>query len=267
MKKYFAYFKIKFLNSIQYKGYALFGSINRIIWALLKIKLFYVFYYNGFNNNLMDFSELTSYIWLEQIFLSLFAIWGVEEDIIKSIIDGNIIYDLVKPINIYWVWFSKSLASRFSSTVLGCIPVLIFAILLPDPYNLSISIPFSQFIVFLISVVFSDCILITFNMLIYIITCRTLSYIGIKAFIMSIISFLTGGIIPLQFFPNQFINILNFTPFAYVQNISLRIYNGNIKGINIFYVIFLQLFWILFIILLEKIAINKILNKIIVQGG
>ena len=266
MKKYFAYFKIKFLNSLQYKGNVLFGCINRIIWALLKIRLFYAFYSENPSHNLMSFSELTSYIWLEQIFLSLFAIWYIEDnDIIRSITDGNIAYDFVKPVNIYWVWISKSLASRFSSTILGCIPVLVFAILSPKPYNLSLNS--NNLLFFLISVVLSTCILITFNMWVYIITCRTLSYVGVKAFIMPVITFLTGGIVPLQFFPSEFIDILNFTPFSYVQNVSLRIYNGSIKGVNIIYVLLLQVFWIVLLVLLEKIVINKILKKIIIQGG
>lgn len=268
MKKYFAYFKIKFLNNIQYKSSVIFGCINRIIWALLKIKLFYAFYSENSNNNLTSFSELTSYIWLEQIFLSLFAIWYVEDDdIIRSIADGNVVYDLIKPINIYWVWGAKSLASRFASFILGCIPVLIFAILLPEPYNLSVSICYINLLSFFISVVLSVCISITFNMWIYIITCRTLSYIGVKSFIMPIITFLTGGIVPLQFFPNKLIDILNFTPFAYVQNVSLRIYNGNINGINIVYTLLSQIFWIILLVLAERIVINKILKKIIIQGG
>lgn len=267
MKKYFAYFKIKFLNNLQYRGPVLFGCINRIIWALLKIRLFYAFYSGNPNNNLMSFSELTSYIWLEQIFLSLFAIWYVEDDIINSITDGNVLYDFVKPIDIYWVWMSKSLASRFSTTILGCIPVLIFAILLPEPYNLSMSISSMNLLFFLISAMLSTCMLITFNMWIYIITCRTLSYVGVKNFIMPIITFLTGGIVPLQFFPNKIVDVLNFTPFAYVQNATLRIYNGNIRGMDIICVLLLQIFWIFLLILLEKIVINKILNKIIIQGG
>lgn len=268
MRKYIAFFKIKFLNSIQYKTPIIFAILTQIIWGLMKVIMFNSFYNSSATNNAtMSFEEIRSYIWLEGIFLPLFATWVLDESIINSIIKGDIGYDLIKPTNLYWVWFSKNLANRFSKTFIRFFPVLITAMILPSQYKLPAPASFISLFCFLINTILATLLLTSLSMMIYIITCRILSYSGLKSVAVTITTFLTGGIIPLSFFPSGLRTFLMFTPFAYIQNTALRIYSGNISGMEIIYATLAQFFWIFVVILLGKFFAQKTFDKIVMQGG
>ena len=83
----------------------------------------------------MSFQATSSYIWLQQAFLAFFMAWFMEEEIFDSIISGNIVYELCRPIRIYNMWFARSVANRLSRAVLRCFPILIIAVFLPKPYG------------------------------------------------------------------------------------------------------------------------------------
>ena len=86
----------------------------------------------------MGFSQLASYYWLQQAFLALFTTWLMEEEIFQAISNGTVAYELCRPVDIYSMWFVKSLANRASKAVLRCMPILLTALLLPKPYGLAL---------------------------------------------------------------------------------------------------------------------------------
>lgn len=84
---------------------------------------------------------------------------------------------------------------------------------------------------------------------------------------LSLTELLSGSLIPLPFFPDSIRKILDWTPFASMQNLPFRIYSGNIAGIEIAQGIGLQIFWVLTLILFGKLWMDYALQKVIVQGG
>jgi ABC-2 type transport system permease protein len=56
-------------------------------------------------------------------------------------------------------------------------------------------------------------------------------------------------------------------PFASMQNIPLRIYSGNISGIEIYERAGLQLFWVIALVWLGKRLTEAALKRVAVQGG
>ena len=266
MKKYFIMFRIKFSNSMRYKTSVVFAIFTQIIWSLMNIFLFDIFY-RSTNDACLSFDNTRVYLWFEGIFLPLFALWMLDEDIIKSIINGNIAYELVKPIKVYWVWFSRNISSRLSKFIIRSCPVLILAIFLPQNYNLPRFGSYIFFPFFILSTILATILLVALSMLIYILTCRFLSYGGIKSLASKIVSFLSGGVIPLPFFSKKLKFLLSFTPFPYIQNTAIKIYIGNIGIYEVLFNIFMQVLWISVIVLLGIYFKNKVFEKIVIQGG
>ena len=114
MKQYIAFFRIRFINFLQYKTAAWAAVGTQFIWGTLELIVFSVFYDEGIGIFPMDFQALVDYIWLKQAFLSFFALWVLDSDILESIRDGSVAYELCRPINLYEMWFSKCSASRLS---------------------------------------------------------------------------------------------------------------------------------------------------------
>lgn len=167
MKKYLSFFKIRFIANLQYRAAALAGISTQFAWGTLNIILFKAFYESSPENFPMGFSAFVSYIWMQQAFLAFFAMWTFESDITDSIVSGSIAYQMSKPINIYNLWFTRSVALRLARGLLRCFPVLIIASILPQPYRLIMPDPITFFI-FITSMILGLCTAAAFTCLIYV---------------------------------------------------------------------------------------------------
>ncbi|MCL2565556.1 MAG: ABC transporter permease [Defluviitaleaceae bacterium] len=267
MKKYFAIFHIRFVNTLQYRAAALAGLSTQFAWGFMLIFSFAAFYRVNPNSFPMEFSHTVSFIWIQQAFLALFALWFWDDDIANSILDGGIAYDLVRPINLYGKWFSTSAAKRLARAVLRCIPILFVAFILPAPYRLILPPSLLQFALFILSTTLGLGVVVAFAMLVYTSLFYTVSPSGIRVMVMVLGDFLSGGIVPLPFFPAPVRNVVELLPFASMLNMPARIYSGSIAGMDALSGILLQCFWLAALVLIGTLISRRVLKRVIVQGG
>lgn len=267
MRQINAYFRIRFVNFLQYKTAAWAAVGTQFIWGFLEITVFSIFYDEGLGNFPMEFQALVNYIWIKQAFLSFFALWSLDQDILESIQNGNVAYELCRPIYLYEMWFAKCSASRLSKCTLRSLPILIIALLLPNRFRMSLPNDLTTCLLFIISMIAALLIISAFCMLIYILTFYLLAPSGVVLVISSIADFLAGAVIPLPFFPEPMRRIIELLPFASMQDLPLRIYGGELIAMDAMQVILLQLFWAVLLILLGKWLLKIVLKRVVVQGG
>lgn len=267
MKKYLSFFRIRFINGLQYRIAAYAGIATQFAWGFMQILIFKAFYKENAHSFPMEFSQLTSYIWMQQAFLALFMSWYFDNDIFMIITNGNIAYELSRPIDLYSMWFTKNLAVRLSRAVLRCMPILLVAVLLPEPYGIAPPVSLFGFFMFIITMILAFLCVVAFGMLVYISTFYTLSPIGVRVVATSVIEFLTGSIIPIPFFPKKLMRIVSLTPFASMQNLPFRIYSGNIAGTEMLRGVLLQIFWVIALVIIGRLWMARALKKVVVQGG
>lgn len=266
-KKYFSYFRMRFLMGLQYRVAALAGMVTQFVWGAMEIMVYSAFYRADAEAFPMSFQAMAAYIWFQQAFLALFASWMYEDEIFDSITNGNIAYELCKPVKIYEMWFVRGISLRLSRAVLRCIPIMAVAALLPVPYGLPAPKNFIAFVFFFISLIMGLLVVVAFCTLIYVLTFFMVSPQGIKVLTVSLMDFLTGAVIPLPFFPDNIRKILEILPFAAMQNVPLRVYSGDIAGIEMTKAFALQVFWFTALVLIGKILCNIAQHKVIIQGG
>ena len=201
MKMYLSVFRIRFINSLQYRAVLLGAVLTRFVWGLMEILAFAALYRGGSADFSMTFSQTVSYIWMQQALYMLFIVVFGDEEIYSAIGSGSIAYELVRPMDLYGRWFCQSAANRIASTALSCLPVLLAAYLLPAPYGMTLPLGMSQLFLFLISTALALLVVVAFAMLLYISLFYTLSHRGIKIIATALTTFLSGGVIPLPFFP------------------------------------------------------------------
>ena len=151
MKKYASFFRIRFIHGLQYRTAAVSGMITQFIWGIMEILLFRAFYQASPESFPMTFQALSNYVWLQQAFLALYLIWFWESQLFDSITNGDVAYELCRPVRLYNMWFVRGMAVRLSKAVLRCIPVLLFAWLLPAPYGLTLPLDFRTWFFTLLS--------------------------------------------------------------------------------------------------------------------
>lgn len=267
MKIYLSIFRIRLLNLMQYRAVAI-GEIGmRFVWGFMEITAYLALYRTSGGGFPMELSQTVSYIWMQQVFYVFFSVVFGDNEILESISSGAIAYELVRPMNLYGRWFSQSLANRLSYTVLNCLPALIFAFILPKPYRITLPAGVSQMIFFLLSMVLALCIVVEFAMLLYISLFYTLSHRGMKIIVTAVTSFLSGGVIPLPFFPEAILAVINLLPFAAMQNMPLLIFNGKLTGTGMISGIVFQLFWLAVLYAAGQMGMRAALKKVVVQGG
>ncbi len=267
MKKYISFFKLRFINGLQYRGAALAGIATQFAWGALQILMYKAFYIEHSSSFPMGLSELSTYIWLQQSFISLFMIWFMEGEIFNTITSGNITYELSRPMNIYNMWFARSVANRLARAILRCVPILLFAAFLPAPYGLSLPKSLGSFLLFIFTLVIAFLLAVAFCMIVYVTCFFTVSPMGIRMLAVSMGDLLSGSIVPLPFFPDKIRGFIELLPFASMQNTPLRIYSGNIAGEEAMKAVIVQLTWLVLLVLIGKSIEHKAMKKLTVMGG
>lgn len=267
MKAYIAFFKLRFNLGLQYRGAALAGVATQVAWGFLNCMLFLAFYNEYPSSYPMGIDEVISFVWLRQALLGLFMLWSFEPEIFRMITSGDVSYELCKPQDIYHMWFARSMAGRLANVVLRMGPVFLAGFMLPKPYGLSLPYNFIQFLLFLFSLCLSFLVVVAFSMLIYSLCFFTTSPLGLRIFAVSFGELLSGDILPLPFFPDKIRQVIELLPFASMGNVPLRLYSGNIKGMDSIPYILLQLMWIVLLIAIGRGVCHKALRNIAVMGG
>ena len=267
MKKYWSFFRMRFLGGLQYRAAAWAGVATQFAWGFLRLLMFRAFYEADAAAFPMELGHIASYIWLQQAFLTAFAVWYFDNDIFESITNGTVAYELARPMSLYSMWFVKNLAIRVSRVSLRCLPVLAVACLLPAPYGLGLPASPKAFACFAVAMVGTLLLVVAFMMLIYIATFYTLSSLGLRIMAAAVCDLLTGALIPLPFLPEGFRKIVELTPFAAMENLPLQIYCGSLTGAAMGKAMLLQAFWLIVFIAGGALWMQRSLRRVVVQGG
>ena len=252
---------------LQYRAAAAAGIVTQFFWGAMEILVYRAFYEADAAAFPMSFEAVVTYIWLQQAFLAVFGAWIIEGEIFEAIRNGNIAYELCRPVGIYQMWFSRSVANRVSKALLRCVPILGVAALLPAPYGLRLPASPLHGALFLLTLLLGLLVIVAFTMLVYITTFYTLSPDGVRIFFVSAVEFFAGAVIPLPFFPDKLRFILELLPFAAMQNVPLRIYSGSMTGEEMLRAVCLQAFWLAALVGAGFGLCRRAERKVLVQGG
>lgn len=267
MRKYFSLFKIRLINNIQYRATAVGVVLSNFIWVFMEVMMYVVIYKTADRTLPMNFSQIVSYVWIKRMVMHMLTVVASDREIYSVINDGSIAYELVRPIDLYWKWFCQAVSNRLAATLVSCGPILILAFVLPEPYRLSAPASILQLIEFLTALILALGVVVAFAMLMFITLFYTLAQRGIKIIVTALVSFFSGGMIPLTFFPDKLESVLNVLPFSAMQSTPLLIYSGNLVGKDAVMGILFQVLWLIVLVVLGKTVMSLSLKRVVVQGG
>lgn len=267
MKKYMSFFRLRFSCGLQYRVAAWAGIATQFAWGFMEIMMFNAFYEAEPYAFPISLEATVAYVWLQQAFLAVFMPWMLENEIFENIASGNVVYELVRPVSIYNMWFARTTAYRLSRAVLRCMPILLVAGFLPKPFRMSLPADMESAVLFVITMILGLLVTVAVCMVIYVLTFYTISPEGIRIVFASGAEFLSGAVIPLPFFPEKMQKILELLPFASMQNVPLRIYSGSMTGQEIVRAVCLQLFWLVVLTVLGKQLCRHAVRRVTLQGG
>lgn len=263
MSAYSAIFMMRVKALFQYRLAALMGSFTQLFWGLIHIMILRAFYTNSYQSEPISLEEAIAFTWIGQTLLGLIP-WSVDKEVERQIKNGDVAFELLRPLNLYGVWFVRSLAMRLIPCVMRCIPILILGGLF-----FSFSPPVSEvaLALFCFSVFLSLLLSAGFTTLITLSLFWTFSGEGIQRLVPHFMILLSGMLVPLPLFPDWLQPVLSIQPFRALIDIPCRFYTGLILPANALPYLVFQAAWALLFILLGQKILKRALKQFIILGG
>ncbi len=262
---------IRYQMLLQYRVAALAGFVTQFFWGAIKIMVLGAFFAASTREQPMTFSHVVAYIWLGQALLGLIP-WNVDPEIQEKFTSGGVAYELLRPLNLYWFWFARTIAFRSATTTLRALPMLIVAWwVLPwvglDEWRLEFPPSVASTLAFLASIAATLLLASAVTMLLHISLYWTISGRGVIAAAGGIVPVFCGLTVPLPLFPDWAQGFLYWQPLRGLADTPFRIYSGNIAATNAPLEILLQLGWTVALIVAGHLLLSRAQQKLVVQGG
>lgn len=189
--------------------------------------------------------------------------WYSESSISRKILDGSVAMDLIKPYNFYLARLSETIGSSLFEIIIITITsiVLVLTIKIPLPNDIRTWICFFFSIVFALIIKYG--IVYLFSMLVF----MTDAYMGIQWSRAAITNLLSGGLIPLVFFPEWCQAILHNLPFRYIVSFPASIFLNQVSYAEIGISFIWEVLWIGILFVLGKLFFSICIRKITIYGG
>ncbi|AZN43430.1 ABC transporter permease [Paenibacillus albus] len=267
MRAYLSVFRLRISTGLQYRAAALAGIATQFFFGFMFIMIFQAFYAHSVSNPPMTLTAVITYTWLKQAFLVFIMLWLRDNELFGLITSGNIAYELCRPSDIYGLWYAKLLATRLSSALLRCFPLLLVTLFLPKPYRLELPSDLLTFVFFALVLLAGLLMVVAISMLIYISVFVTMSPGGSLLLFSIFGEFLAGLIIPVPLMPGWMQNIVYLLPFHWTADFPFRVFTGDLSKSEALSGLAAQAAWLAGLVALGKILMNKALRRVVVQGG
>ncbi len=261
----------RYRTLLQYRAAAFAGFATQLFWGAIKLMILAAFFAAATEPQPMNLTEVVAYVWLGQALLGMLP-WNVDADFREQVRDGAVAYDLLRPLDLYAYWFSRTLAFRVAVPTLRGVPMVVFAmVLLPlvglDDWALVPPASAAAFAGFVVSVVLAALLATAVTLLAHISLLWTISGVGMDRILAVLVSILSGLIVPLPLFPDWLQPMLEWQPFRGLADVPYRIYSGNIPAAEIAPELVFTLGWTVVLVLLGRLILLRGVRRMVVQGG
>ncbi|MGD0111413.1 MAG: ABC transporter permease, partial [Armatimonadota bacterium] len=118
MRSYRAIVSARFRMLLQYRAAAAAGFGTQLFWGLIRVMIFEAFYRSTTAAQPMTLPQVVDYIWLGQATFVMTLTYYMDLDIMAMVRSGTVVYELLRPLDLYALWFSRSVASRAAPMLL-----------------------------------------------------------------------------------------------------------------------------------------------------
>jgi ABC-2 type transport system permease protein len=260
-------FRVQLIAQLQHRAAAWAGIATQFFFGFVFVMMFSAFYRDGTVVPPMPLDRLVAYQWLKQSCLMIVALWSQDGELSDQIVSGSVAYSLCRPMELYSLWAARLIANRIARWSLRCVPVLVFAALLPAPYGMIPPPGVGAALMFALSLALALLVVVGLSMYVYTLTFVMMSLTGPRLLVSTLSDFASGLLIPLPLMPDWLQRILNLLPFRYTADVPFRVYSGDLAGAAAAEAIGLQLAWVIFLGVTGWFAFRAVLRRAVIQGG
>lgn len=211
-------------------------------------------------------NEMIVYIFMVYVTSSMVMItisdW-VSDDVVK----GTVAMNLIKPID-----YRMSLVTRaMGQVVYRFLAPGVFIWIGIEVYKVTVlKLPVTSIgniLLYLSSCIMSFFICVLFDFCFGMVAFFTTYIFGMLMAKEALMSFLTGQLIPLSFFPGAVQKIFEFLPFSSMVYTPVMIYLGKYSGNELWFVLLRQAAWVVILYVLGDLIWRRVTKRLVVLGG
>jgi ABC-2 type transport system permease protein len=271
LRPYLAILSARFRTMLQYRGAAIGGVGTQAFFGMVRIMILEGFYRSSATPPSLSFAAAVGYIWLGQAAFTMQP-YNLDREVRAMVTSGTLAYELVRPLHLYAFWYCRAVAWRSAPMVLRLLPMMLFATLVLPPLGLAdwaLRAPASPGagLAWVLTMFGALAVSAAITTLMSISLLWTISGEGIAVLVSSIVSLLSGMIIPLPFFPEWAQPLLRLLPFAALMDLPARVYTGHIPLAGAGWVLLTQLVWTLLLVALGSWLLGRATRRLVIQGG
>lgn len=262
MRVYLEIARLAFHQNLAYRAAAIAGVFTNSVFGVIFSSVMIGFYGSLDGSSVRGWSEhdALTLVWINQALLMPVYLWGWWE-VSKTIQSGSIAVDFLRPISWYGLWFGRETGRAATSILLRLIPTLAVGWLLFD-----IALPKSPVTAmqFLVAVILAIWVSFSVRLLINLTSFWLIDHRGIGWLYISIGTFLSGMVMPIDFFPEPLRGIAEKLPFQAVIMAPNNIYLAKEPPLEVYAV---QAFWIGALASICLATLRRGERKLVVHGG
>jgi ABC-2 type transport system permease protein len=268
MTKYVHVLKVGIQNNLTYR----FNFLVRTLFGFIPlIAILYVWraIYAGKETGAMvgsyTLGDMISYYLLITLVDALTAVNEDDWQIAADIKDGNISQFLLKPVDYLTFRLCLFFSGRLTYLAVAALPLVVFFLCLHQ-YLVPPS-TVSAFAWFLVSIVLTA--LLQFFMS-YTMAMLAFWVLEVSTFIFILFAFeyiASGHLFPLDILPPALQRVMHFTPFPYQLYFPVSIYMGKVTGLQLLAGLATQIFWVIAMYSLARLAWGRGIRKYSAVGG
>lgn len=216
----------------------------------------------------MGFSltDMTVYVFLSNL-VRFLASSDSTQNLAEEIRDGSIIMRLIKPVNPDLSLLATELGNSAVFLVTIFCPVMVGVEIYRYVALGYVAFHIGTFLCFLLSCLLSYLLSFYINLIFGYLAFFLMNIWGFSILKGSIISFFSGSLIPLAFFPDAFRHVLEELPFASLVYVPVMVYMGKYSGWELAVILFKQVLWIGVFVAISRLLWHWAKNRLAVQGG
>jgi ABC-2 type transport system permease protein len=262
MRLYYEVARNAFRRATTYRTAYLAGMLTNAFFGAVRSFIYLALYGAGGAVAGFTLRDALSYTWATQALISIGAGW-VSAELMLTIRTGEVAADLVRPWNFYAYWLSRTLGAQvFNLLVRGSLTylvgVLYFGAYLPAP---------TELLGFVAAVALAMLVSFAFSFLVNITAFWLIDITGIILIANVLLSFFSGMLLPLSFFPPPLAALARALPFQAITGLPAEVLLGHIRGVALVGTLLLQACWALALTGLALLALRAAMHRVVVQGG
>jgi ABC-2 type transport system permease protein len=211
----------------------------------------------------LDLRDTITYTVLTQSLLMVMSAFGNRE-LSDAIVKGDIVSDMSRPVNFYGLWAGLEFGRAFYYLLFRGLPTFVFGLLL---FGARLPATAVQAVLFGLALVMGVASSFAFRFILNSLAFWTNDARGVMYASNTAVIFLSGMLVPLNFLPDGVRAVLELLPFRAMAHLPVGIYLGKVEGAALVEAIFVQLGWVLLMVLVGRFMVSRMMRKLVIHGG